>query len=148
MINQQNRKFGNLIATMEINYLKIIILFIIRLFFCLIWWSVWLREDFITIAIVVLISLPALITPFLHCLDTIEFYENGLLRKKKFYTWEQIGTVQFQTYKPNGYQWLKVIKMYTSCKVFNVSYLKNPMDTYNKINTNQNQNTTETESIL
>lgn len=135
---------------MEINYLKIIILFIIRLFFCMIWWSVWFREDFITIAIVVLISLPALITPFLHCFDKIEFYENGLLRKKKFYTWEQIGTVQFQIYKPNGYQWLKVIKMCTSCKVFNVSYLKNPMDIYNKINTNQNQiqNTTETESIL
>lgn len=145
VINSENKIFGKLVATMEINYKNIILLFIFRLFFCLLWWSVWFREDFKTIMVVVLISLPVLLTPFLHCFDKIELYEKGLLRKKKFYTWEQIGSVQFNIYKPNGYQWLKEVKMSTNCKVFNVTYLKNPMDTYSKIE--QIQKITETESI-
>lgn len=125
---QQNGNYGELLASMELDKGKIILVVFFRLIFCSIWWSVWFREPLHVIAVVVLVSLPVLLSPLVHFGDKIELYQLGLLRKNKFYTWEKIGGVQFQIFKANDYRWIKVVKMSTNCKVFNVTFLKNPMD--------------------
>ncbi len=127
-MSPENNSYGEFLATMAVDKNKILLAVFYRLIFCGIWWAVWMREPIHVIAVVVLISLPVLLSPLLHLGDKIELYQLGLQRKKKFYTWEELGGVQFQIFKANGYQWMKVVKMSTCCKVFNVTFLKNPMD--------------------
>lgn len=132
-MNQENSNYGELISSMEVNVKNVVLAISFRLFWCVIFWSLWLQEGVATFIIVILVSLPFLLFPLIHLKDKIELYECGLLQKKRFYTWEQMGTAQFNVYNANAYQWLKVVKMSTYCKVFNVTFLKNPMDTYQKV---------------
>lgn len=137
-MNERNNTYGELISSIEINYKIIGLTIFIRFFMCCVWWAVWFKEDTLTIFIVVLTSLPFLLFPLIHCQDKMELFENGLCQKNKFYSWEQIGQVEFCVYKPNVYQWLKYVKMSTNCKRFNVTYLENPMDTYQNFRNNEN----------
>lgn len=147
-MSQENNSYGEFMEVMEVNKSKIMLAIFYRLLLCGIWWSVWFREPIHVIAVVVLISLPVLLSPLLHLSDKIELYQLGLLRKKKFYTWQQIGGVQFQIFKANGYHWMKVVKMSTCCKVFNVTFLRNPMDIMQSVTQNLENmnNSTETRS--
>ncbi len=147
-MSQENNRHGEFLAVMEVDKSKIMLAIFYRLLFCGLWWSVWFREPIFVIVAVVLVSLPVLLSPLLHFGDKIELYQFGLLRKKKFYTWEQIGGVQFQIFKANAYQWIKVVKMSTCCKVFNVTFLIKPMDIMQSVTQNLEnmKNSTETRS--
>ncbi|MFI3250932.1 MAG: hypothetical protein R3Y07_08215, partial [Eubacteriales bacterium] len=61
----QENNYRELLATMELDKGKILLSVFFRLIFCSIWWSVWFREPLHVIAVVVLVSLPVLLSPLL-----------------------------------------------------------------------------------